>query len=271
MDHATPDLSHLKSGMKATWMAGDFSQIAHFTAPEAENFVARLGIPAGAKVLDVACGSGNTAVPAAKSGAAVTGVDIATNLLEKARERAAREEVNVEFKEGDAEDLPFPDSSFDVVLTMFGAMFAPRPEKVASELMRVCKPGGLIAMANWTPQGFVGKSFQLTAKMVPPPPVPAPVLWGDESVVKQRLGSGSKRLDCTRQYAEFVYPFTPRETVDFFRRYFGPTQMAFARLDDERQQMLAQQLEALWSEHNSATDGTTTVEGEYLDVRAIRA
>ncbi len=271
MNTSAPDFGQLKSGMKATWMAGDFSQIAQFTATEAENFVARIGIPAGSKVLDVACGTGNTAIPAAKAGASVTGVDIATNLLEKARTRAAREGVNVEFKEGDAEDLPFPDSRFDVVLTMFGAMFAPRPEKVAAELLRVCKPGGLIAMANWTPQGFVGKSFQVTAKMVPPPPVPAPVLWGDESVVQQRLGAGSKQVNCTRQNVEFAYPFGPRETVDFFRRYFGPTQMAFARLDEERQQILAQQLEALWSEHNAATDGTTTVKGEYLDVRAIRA
>ncbi len=271
MEIAAPDLAQLKSRMKATWMAGDFSQIATFTAGEAENFVNRIGIPSGSKVLDVACGTGNTAIPAAKTGAAVTGVDIATNLLEKAGTRAAREGVNVDLREGDAEDLPFPDESFDVVLTMFGAMFAPRPEKVAAELLRVCKPGGVIAMANWTPQGFVGKSFQLTAKHAPPPPVPPPVLWGDESVVQNRLGSGSKQLECVRQHVHFLYPFAPPETVNFFRRYFGPTQMAFARLDDTGQQALAQDLEALWTEHNTANDGTTSVHGEYLDVRAIRA
>ncbi len=271
MQTSTPDLAQLKSGMKATWMAGDFGKIAHFTAHEAENFVERIGIPAGAQVLDVACGTGNTSVPAAKAGASVTGVDIATNLLEQARKRAASEQLKIRFEEGDAEDLPFPDSSFDVVLTMFGAMFAPRPEKVAAELTRVCKPGGVIAMANWTSDGFVGKSFQVTAKMVPPPPVPPPVLWGDESVVRQRLGQHAKHVNCKRHNLHFAYPFAPKETVEFFRRYFGPTQMAFSRLDDAGQQALASELESLWTEHNTAKDGTTSVHGEYLDVRAIRS
>jgi len=271
MQTAAPDLTQLKSGMKAAWMAGDFGQIANYTAHEAENFVGRIGITPGSKVLDVACGTGNTAIPAAKAGASVTGVDIATNSLEQARKRAAAENLSVRFEEGDAEELPYKDSSFDVVLTMFGAMFAPRPEKAAAELVRVCKPGGIIAMANWTPQGFVGKSFQITGKMVPPPPVPPPVLWGDEAVVQQRLGPGSKQVKCTRQHAHFAYPFTPKETVDFFRRYFGPTQMTFSRLDEAAQAQLAAQLEALWAEHNTAQDGTTQVAAEYLDVRAIRA
>jgi hypothetical protein len=126
-------------------------------------------------------------------------------------------------------------------------------------------------MANWTPQGFVGKSFQVTAKLVPPPPVPPPVLWGDEQVVRERFGKGAKQLTCTRQNVHFAYPFAPNETVDFFRRYFGPTQMAFARLDESGQAALAEQLESLWTEHNTAKDGTTAVEGEYLEVRAIRA
>ena len=251
------DLAELKSRMKSTWMAGDFGQIANFTAPEAENFVGRLGILAGAKVLDVACGTGNTAIPAAKTGASVTGVDIATNLLEQARKRAAAEHLAIRFEEGDAEELPYDDGTFDVVLTMFGAMFAPRPERVAAELIRVCKPGGLIAMANWTPQGFVGKSFQLTAKMVPPPPVPPPVLWGDETVVRQRLGTGASSVT--------------REVVDFFRRYFGPTQTTFSRLDPPGQAAMAAQLESLWIEHNTASDGTTVVDAEYLEVRASRA
>jgi SAM-dependent methyltransferase len=154
---------------------------------------------------------------------------------------------------------------------MFGAMFAPRPEKVAAELLRVCKPGGVIAMANWTPQGFVGKTFQVTAKMVPPPPVPPPVLWGDEQVVRQRFGPGVKQLNCTRQSVHFAYPFSPKETVDFFRRYFGPTQMAFSKLDETGKAALAAQLESLWMEDNTAKDGTTAVQGEYLDVHAIRA
>jgi SAM-dependent methyltransferase len=257
--------------MKASWMAGDFGQIAQYTAVEAGTFVGRIGIAPGSKILDVACGTGNTAIPAAKIGASVTGVDIATNLLEQAKKRAADEGLNVRFEEGDAEGLAYPDGGFDVVLSMYGAMFAPRPEKVAAELLRVCKPGGVIAMANWTPQGFVGKSFQVTAKLVPPPPVPPPVLWGEESVVRERLGSGSKQMSCTRQHALFVYPLGPREMVGFFRRYFGPTKMAFSRLDENGQKALAAQLESLWMEHNTAKDGSTAVKAEYLEVRAIRA
>jgi SAM-dependent methyltransferase len=271
MQTLTPDLAKLKSGMKATWMSGDFGQIAAFTATEAANFIERIEIKAGNKVLDVACGTGNTAIPAARAGASVTGVDIATNLLEQAGKRAAAEGVNIRFEEGDAEDLPYDDGSFDVVVSMFGAMFAPRPELVAAELLRVCRPGGVIAMANWTPQGFVGKSFQISSKLVPPPPFPAPVLWGEESVVKQRLGQGTSQVTCTRQNVRFAYPFTPAGTVDFFRRYFGPTQMAFSRLDPQGQATFAKQLEELWTEHNTASDGTTAVDAEYLDVRAIRA
>jgi SAM-dependent methyltransferase len=269
---APPDLAQIKSGMKATWMAGDFGQIANFIAPEAEHFSARLNLKPGIQCLDVACGTGNIAIPAAKAGAQVTGVDIATNLLEQARTRAAAAQLDIEFKEGDAEDLPCADHSFDVVVTMFGAMFAPRPDRVAAELLRVCKPGGLIAMANWTPQGFGSRTFEITAKMVPPPPgVPQPNLWGEESVVRQRLGHGCAELTCTPRKIQMVYPFPPKEMVAFFRSYFGPTKMAFSKLDAAGQESLAVQLEAVWLEQNTATDGTTAIEGEYLDVRAIRA
>jgi ubiquinone/menaquinone biosynthesis C-methylase UbiE len=272
MSLATSDFAELKSGLKASWIAGDFGQVANFTAAEAEKFVTRLGIAAGARVLDVACGTGNTAIPASRAGASVRGVDIAPNLLSQARKRAATEGLEIGFDEGDAEELPYSDQSFDVVLTMFGAMFAPRPDRVAAELVRVCKPGGLIAMANWTPEGFVGKSFQVTAKMVPPPPsVPPPVLWGDEQTVRQRFSNATSTLNLVRQKAQFKYPFMPKEVVEFFRRYFGPTQTAFSRLDEAGQTALAAQLESLWTEYNSASDGTTSVEAEYLDVRAIRA
>lgn len=271
MSASIPDLSQLKSRMKSTWMAGDFGQIAHFTAGEAANFVRRIGIAPHANVLDVACGTGNTAIPAAKIGASVVGVDISTNLLAQAKKNAATEQLAIRFEEGDAEELPFPDQSFDVVLSMFGAMFAPRPQKVAAELLRVCKPGGVIAMANWTPQGFVGKSFLISSSMVPPPPVPPPVLWGDEAVVRERLGTGAKEITCTRQNAKMAYPFSPKETVEFFRQYFGPTKVAFSRLDEAGQKTFTEKLEALWNEHNTATDGTTAVTAEYLEVRAIRA
>lgn len=271
MHASVSEIAELKSRMKATWTAGDFGQIAAFTADEAENFVHRLGIRAGSKVLDVACGTGNTAIPAAKNGASVVGVDIAANSLEQARKRAATEGLKIHFEEGDAEDLHFPDASFDVVLSMFGAMFGPRPEVVAAELLRVCKPGGLIAMANWTSRGFVGKSFQVSAKMIPPPPIPPPLLWGDESVVTQRFGAGAKQVRFSYHFVRFAYPFPPKEMVDFYRRYFGPTKTAFSRLDEANQKTFAEQLEAVWAEHNTATDGTTAVDGEYLEVQAIRA
>jgi SAM-dependent methyltransferase len=272
MTTTLPDLAQLKSGMKLAWMAGDFGRIASFTAEAAEEFVARIGIRPGDRVLDLACGTGNTAIPAARLGATITGIDIATNLLAQARERAAAENLPIRFDEGDAEDIPFPDGSFDFVLSMFGAMFAPRPDRVAEEMLRVCKSGGTIAMANWTPNGFVGKSFAINHRLLPPPPgLPAPVLWGDEETVRQRLGASSSSLALTRQKFWFHYPFSPRKTVEFFRQYFGPTQVAFSRLDAAGQAELAAQTEALWSEHNRATDGTTRVETEYLDVRAIRA
>ncbi len=150
-------LEQVKSSLRSMWMAGDFGVIAKTVAGDAEAFVARLGLPAGSRVLDVACGTGNTALPLARRGCLVTGVDIAPNLLVQARERAAAEHLHVRFDEGDAEALPYPDESFDAAVTMFGAMFAPRPEVVASELARVLRPGALLAMANWNPASFSGK------------------------------------------------------------------------------------------------------------------
>src|ERR1051326_869387 len=157
MQTAAPDITQLKSRMKETWMAGDFGQIANFTAPEAENFVARIGIRPGAKVLDIACGTGNTAIPAARAGASVTGLDLVPNLLSQARARAEREGLKIRFDEGDMEDLPYGEAAFDLVLSMFGAMFGPRPDRVVAELVRVCRAGGRIALASWTPGGFIGQ------------------------------------------------------------------------------------------------------------------
>ena len=156
MSQPPPDIDALKSRLKATWMAGDFGFIARSYESGAAEFVRRLGLVPGNRVLDVACGTGNLTVPAARTGADVTGVDIATNLLEQARTRAATEGVAARFDEGDAEQLPYPDASFDTVISMFGVMFAPRPDLATVELLRVCRPGGTIALANWTPGGFVG-------------------------------------------------------------------------------------------------------------------
>ncbi|HTW63377.1 MAG TPA: class I SAM-dependent methyltransferase [Bryobacteraceae bacterium] len=262
----------LKQKMRGSWTAGDFGQIARYTERCAEEFVDRLGIQPGTRVLDVACGTGNLAIPAARTGALVSGVDIAPNLLEQARQRAADENLKASFDEGDAEQLPYADAEFDVVMTMFGAMFGPRPEMVAAELARVCRPGGRIAMANWTPDGFIAKQFATGNRYVPPPEgVPPPVLWGDERAVRERLGAYASEIRTTRRTAEFDYPFSPREVVDFFRRYFGPTQVALSRLSASEQAAYLADLEALWSEHNEAGDGRTAVRGEFLEVIATRA
>jgi SAM-dependent methyltransferase len=255
-------------------MAGDFGQIALYSSDSAEEFIDRLNIQPGMRVLDVACGTGNLAIPAARKGAQVTGVDIAPNLLEQARARATAEKLPAVFTEGDAEQLNLPDAQFDVVMTMFGAMFAPRPEVVAAELARVCRPGGIIAMANWTPGGFVGKMFALGSRHVPPPEgMPAPVLWGDEQVVRERLAPHVSRIDTARRTVEFNYPFPPAEVVHFFRRYFGPTLRAFSRLDTEGQKAYAADLEELWRSANQAGKGSaghTLVPAEYLEVIAVR-
>src|SRR5438309_11089023 len=230
MQSASPDFAQLKSNLKASWMAGDTGQIANFTVKAAEEFIERTEISPGTRVLDVACGTGNTAIPAARAGGSITGVDIAPNLLAQARTRAAAEQLEVRFREGDAEELPVGDHEFDVVLTMFGAMFAPRPERVTAELIRVCRPGGLIAMANWTPEGFVGKSFQVIAEMVPPPAgLPDQPIWGSEQAVRHRFAKGISKLSLSRHKAVFDYPFSPKEVVDFFRQYFGPIQAAISR------------------------------------------
>jgi SAM-dependent methyltransferase len=257
--------------MRATWMAGDFGRIAQYNSTEGEAFVARLPIAAGMRVLDVACGTGNTALPAARKGAIVTGLDIAPNLLEQARNRADRENLQITFDEGDAESLPYAGGQFDVVISMFGAMFAPRPERVAAELARVCRPGGIIAMANWTAEGFVGQMFRLGARYVPPPEgIPAPVLWGNEEIVRQRLGPIVSRVETTRRLMPFDFPFGPREVVGFFREYFGPTRVAFSRLDAAGQEAYAGDLEKLWTANNQSKDGHTQGHGEYLEVIATR-
>ncbi len=264
----SPEMVALKQRMKSTWMAGDFGQIARVAERSAEEFVGRLDLRPGIRVLDVACGTGNQSIPAARAGADVVGVDIAPNLLEQARERARKENLKATFVEGDAEQLPYDAAQFDVVLTMFGAMFAPRPERVASELLRVCRPGGMIAMGNWTPGGFVGKSFVLTSRYVPlPPGVLPPVLWGDESVVAERFGNRAQ-LQMARRTMHFDFPYGPAKVVELFRTYFGPTKMAFERLDENGRKAMQDDLIRLWEEHNEAGDGRTVVHGEYLEVHA---
>jgi ubiquinone/menaquinone biosynthesis C-methylase UbiE len=271
MSAIDPEMEALKTRLKAMWMAGDYSLVAKHIETVAEEFIARLALKPGVRLLDVACGSGNLAIPAARAGAIATGVDIAANLLEQARARAESEGLTVQFDEGDAENLQYDDASFDVVVSMFGAMFAPRPELVAAELARVCRSGGRIAMANWTPEGFVGQMFKIGGKYSPPPNMPPPIKWGDEETVRERLHDGFTDLQLTRRKFPLKYPFPPSEVVEFFRAYFGPTQRAFESLDAGGQAALRSDLERLWSERNRATDNTTDVEGEYLEVVATRS
>jgi 2-polyprenyl-3-methyl-5-hydroxy-6-metoxy-1,4-benzoquinol methylase len=272
MADAQTGFDQLKQGMRKTWMAGDFGQLARYSAGHAEEFVARLDLQPGMNVLDVACGTGNLSIPAARAGARVTGLDIAANLLEQARQRAAEEKLDARFEEGDAEQLPYPDASFDLVMSMFGAMFAPRPDRVAAELVRVCRPGGTIAMANWTPSGFAAKQFAAGARFVPPPQgVPSPLAWGDESVARQRLAQGTSQVRTTLRPFDMKFPFSPKDVVNFFRTYFGPVHMTFARLDPQQQTEYAAALESVWVAHNEASDGTTLVHADYLEVIATRA
>ena len=265
------DVDELKTRLKQTWQAGDYDRFSRYMEQDARLFYERLDVAPGCELLDVACGSGQVGLCAARDGVNVTGVDIAANLVERAQARARAEGLNARFLEGDAEDLPVEDGSFDVVTSLFGAMFAPRPELVARELLRVCVPGGTIALGNWTPEGFVGQMFKTFAKFIAPSGMPAPVLWGKEDVVRERLGHGVFSMTLTRTHHTFNYPFPPEDVVEFYRQYYGPTNRAFASLDADAGRQLRKELEELWSSHNLAGDGFTVVKAEYLEVMAVRA
>jgi ubiquinone/menaquinone biosynthesis C-methylase UbiE len=265
------DVEALKARIKATWTAGDYGRIAKFTERTADEFMHRRQVKPRSRVLDVACGNGNLSIPAAKAGATVIGIDIAPNLLDEARARAAGAQVNVTFEEGDAEELPYGDGAFDLVLSMFGAMFAPRPDLAARELSRVCRPGGQIAMANWTPTGFIGELFKVTGKYVSPPAgAPSPLLWGDEATVRERFRRDAPEIRIERRLAQLKFPYSIPETVEFYRLYYGPTLRAFASLADVAQAALRRDLEDLYAQHNKAADGATVIEAEYLEVVATR-
>jgi len=266
------DIDALKTRLKATWMDGNYDYFSRFMESSASEFLDRLDVETGASLLDVACGSGQLGLIAARRGARVTGVDIASNSILAARGRAASEGLDARFDEGDAEALPYADASFDIVATIFGAMFAPRPELVAAELLRVCRPGGTIAMGNWTKEGFIGRMFKTFARFIAPPGMPSPVLWGDETVVAQRFGAGVSNLRLTRVNYRFDYPFAPAGVVEFFREYYGPTTRAFAALGEADRSALRAALVDLWTTHNQATDAArTVVDAEYLEVVAVRA
>ncbi|HKS75713.1 MAG TPA: methyltransferase domain-containing protein [Terriglobales bacterium] len=266
-----PEIDEVKARLRETWMAGDYDRFSRYMEQDARAFYEQVDIPAGCTLLDVACGSGQLALWAAREGANVTGVDLAPNLVKRAQSRADAEGLRARFVEGDAENLPFEDASFDVVVSLIGAMFAPRPELVAQELLRVCSPGGTIAMGNWTAEGFVGQMFKTFSKFLAPSGFPAPVLWGNEDVVRQRLGHGVSSLQTKRLNYTLTYPFPPAEVVEFFRQYYGPTNRAFGSLPEDAANGLRTQLESLWSAHNRAGDELTVVQAEYLSVIATRA
>ena len=270
LSNSVSDISQLKARLKATWMTGDYDVFSRYLEPDAQLFFRRIGVQPGQKVLDVGCGTGQLALIAARAGAEVTGCDIATNSIERARVRASQERLNAIFDEGDAEALPYADAQFDVVTSLVGAMFAPRPDLVASELVRVCKPGGRIAMANWTPQGFVGQMFKIIARYIAPNGMPSPVLWGDQATVHERFRDGVLDLRCTYRHYQFEYPFPPDVVVDFFREHYGPMSRAFGALDAEGQAQLKADLVALWSANNRGIGNATLVDAEYLEVIAIR-
>lgn len=269
---ANVEIDALKQRLRATWMAGDYDRFSRFMESSAVEFLDRVGIPQGASLLDVACGSGQLALIAARRGVPATGVDIAANSIRVARERAQMEALAAQFDEGDAEALPYADATFDMVTSLFGAMFAPRPDLVAQELVRVCRPGGTIAMANWTKTGFIGQMFALVSKFIAPPGMPSPVLWGDEATVRERFGAGIADLRMTRVMYRFDYPFSPAGVVDFFRENYGPTNRAFAALTAPDQEAFHADLVALWSAQNQSGDANrTVVDSEYLQVVAIRS
>ena len=268
----TPDINTIKAKMKATWMDGDYDTFSRYMENGAQDIVDSWNIKAGESVLDVGCGSGQSALPAARKGAIVFGIDIAANLVEAARSRASADNLDIEFQEGDAEKIPYADNSFDKVISMIGAMFAPRPDLVVSEFARVCHSGGTLHMANWTPQSMPGQMFKIVAKYVSPPPgVQPPVLWGVEETVHQRLQNHFTDLQLSRKYyPKWFYPFSAAELVKYFRQHFGPVRRAFEVLDTHGQRELFKELEQNFVSHNMATDGTLHIKGEYLDVYAVR-
>jgi SAM-dependent methyltransferase len=268
---SSPDLVAIKGKQQQTWASGDFAVIGATLQVVSEQLCEAVDLHAGERVLDVATGSGNTALAAARRFTTVAGVDYVPALLERGKERAAAERFAIEFRDGDAETIPYPDGAFDVVLSTFGAMFAPDQERAAAELLRVCRSGGRIGMANWTPEGFIGAMFRTTGRHVPPPAgLQPPVLWGTEARLRELFGDGISALALTRRLFVFRYR-SAEHWLETFWTYYGPTLKAFAALDEAGQARLAADLLALAREHNVATDGTLAVPAEYAEVVAVRA
>jgi ubiquinone/menaquinone biosynthesis C-methylase UbiE len=263
----TTELNQLQ---QETWTAGEFPKMGVELSIAGEMLCEFVPVLAGDRVLDVATASGNTALAAARRRAVVNGVDITPALLERARLRAAAEGLHIDFQVGDATGLVFDDASFDVVMSTFGAIFAPDPERTAAEMARVCRPGGTIAMANWTPEGMLGKLFRILARYSPPgTQVDLPVSWGDEGVLKERLGPYVKDLRIKRNMVRFR-ALSPAEWVDFMKTYFGPAILALRHSSPAAQATLTTEMTDLMREFNRSPNGTALGESEYLEIAATR-
>jgi ubiquinone/menaquinone biosynthesis C-methylase UbiE len=265
------DLEALKARQQATWASGNYSAVATRIANIAERLVDAADLHAGWRVLDVATGDGNAAIAAARRGCEVVGIDYVPGLVEHGRLRAGIEGLDVTFLEGDAEALAFPDASFDAVTSVVGVMFAADQGRAASELLRVCRPGGTIALASWTPTGYVGEMFRTTAAHVPPATgTPSPFHWGSEEGLKELLGSGISSLDVQERTYTFRYE-SAEEFVSYFRTWYGPTLKAFEALDDAAQSALEADLVGLARRNDRGPEGSLAVDATYLEAIAVRA
>jgi SAM-dependent methyltransferase len=260
------DLSAVKGKQQAAWASGDYAVIGTTLQIVGETLCEALDLRAGQRVLDVAAGNGNATLAAARRWADVVSTDYVGALLERARARASAEGLAVQFEQADAENLQFKDGEFDVVLSTFGVMFTPNQEKAASELARVCKPGGKIGLANWTPASFVGEMFKVMGRYIAPAAgVKPPPLWGTEERLRELFGSRIATLQAPRRNFVFRYR-SPKHWLDTFRTYYGPTHKAFGALDAGKQEALTEDLLGLAQRFNTATDGAMVVPSEYLEV-----
>lgn len=265
-----PDLAAIKDRQQEMWASGNYTAIGAGILLMSELLCEAVELHAGQRVLDVATGSGNAALAAARRFGDVTGIDYVPSLIERARQRATAEGLAATFDVGDAEHLPYPDASFDVVLSVVGAMFCPDQEQAAAELLRVCRLGGKIGMVNWTPDGWAGQMFKTSAKFMPPPPgLKPPVRWGTPEGIQELLGRGVSNLQITRR-AQPLRFFSPQHYVEYFRQNFGPSQRAFEALPAAGQEELAGAMIDLARRFNTVDDGTVLIQSDYLEVVATR-
>ncbi len=262
----TPNYTAIKTKQKATWGSGDYGRVGVTLQITGEALCEAMDIRSGQSVLDVAAGNGNVSLAAARRFCKVVSTDYVPALLEQSRIRATAEELAIDYREADAEDLPFDNASFDNVVSTFGVMFAPNQGQAASELIRVCKEGGKIGLANWTPDGFIGQVFKTVGRQVPPPAgMSSPAAWGTKAFLEKHFGSRVSKIEMTPRQFTFRY-HSPEHWLDVFSAYYGPIVKAFEALDEGPGAALRNELERLIGQHNRATDGTMVVPSDYLEI-----